>query len=321
MTIPISRDIDLAAEYLRNGGLVVIPTETVYGLAAAIHQPQAIAQVFAIKKRPTTHPLIVHVADRSQLTAIVAEISPLATVLMEAFWPGPLTLILPKHPQLSVGITAGQSTVAVRMPAHPVAREVILKAETPVVAPSANYFEQLSPTSAKAASRALGEGVNLVLDGGDCQIGIESTIVRVQDGGWEILRPGMILATEIAAVAGSDPARLSGHVKVPGDHKRHYAPKRPAVLVAAANLAAYLKNAIQEHRCITCLTITDINLAFPQVKQWAMPNNASDYAQQLYAKLLLADSESDLIVVEAPPQDPAWLPILDRLSKATTLLC
>ncbi|HEX4014870.1 MAG TPA: L-threonylcarbamoyladenylate synthase [Candidatus Cybelea sp.] len=213
-----------AAGLLRGGAVVAFPTETVYGLGADVFSPRAVAAIFEIKRRPSFDPLIVHVCDGAMLERVAADLPAAATALIERFWPGPLTLVLPKRSEVPELVTAGLPTVAVRMPAHPVARALIEAAGTPLAAPSANPFGRISPTTAQHVERMLGSLVPLILDGGATEVGIESTIVTLGPRP-ALLRPGAIAAEAIEAVIGplERPARDSG-VRAPGQFASHYAP-------------------------------------------------------------------------------------------------
>jgi L-threonylcarbamoyladenylate synthase len=228
--------ISAAAALLRNGGVVAIPTETVYGLAANAFDAIAAARVFEIKQRPSFDPLIVHVSDLAMLDRIVTAIPEVAQRLAERFWPGPLTLVLPKSDAVPSIVTAGAPTVAVRMPAHPVALAVIREAAVPLAAPSANPFGRVSPTKAGHVARALGDSVDLILDGGPSEHGVESTIVSL----WPepaILRPGAIDADAIAEVTGplSAPGSSPQTPATPGSVAHHYAPRTPLRLLGTVN--------------------------------------------------------------------------------------
>jgi L-threonylcarbamoyladenylate synthase len=230
-------DITAAAAALAAGKLVAMPTETVYGLAADACNDNAVASVYAAKGRPQFNPLIIHVLDRAMAERYAA-FDPVSARLAEAFWPGPLTLVLPRRPHcpLSLLVSAGLDTVALRAPAHPVARALIAAFDGPVAAPSANRSGHISPTRLKDALEELGDAIAVGLDGGPCAAGLESTIVAVRDGGVDILRPGPITVADIERVAGV-PARAprpSGPVEAPGQLQSHYAPRAAVRLQAAA---------------------------------------------------------------------------------------
>jgi len=297
----MSLSIKEAAEIIRAGGLVAFPTETVYGLGANALDLAAVHKIFEMKGRPETSPLIVHVASVEMAREIVAEWPPLADELARQWWPGPLTLVLPKKTLVPDNVTAGLPTVGVRMPNHPVALALIEAAGVPVAAPSANRFTGLSPTTADHVRAAFGDAVP-VLDGGPCTVGIESTVVAIEDGKLTLLRPGMISLGEIEqAVAQAGEAHPS-----PGMHEKHYSPRTRLILVGGASelpdpTGAYvwrvaLGNAARAVR---------------------MPLDAEPYASQLYRVLHQLDTENwPWIAVEMPPDAPDWSAIRDRLHRA-----
>ena len=232
--------LEEAAQLLRAGGLVAFPTETVYGLGANALSPEAVARIFEAKGRPSSNPLIVHIHSIEAARRLVREWSPLAQRLAEAFWPGPLTLILPKSELIPDIVTGGGSTVALRVPAHPVALQLLLKTGLPIAAPSANRSLSISPTCAEHVLKSLGGRIDLILDGGSCPGGIESTVLNLTVDPPKILRPGLISALEIEAVIGSlAQARLEESETVsreavavlsPGMSAKHYAPDTPFIL-------------------------------------------------------------------------------------------
>ena len=227
-----------AVELLRHGGVIALPTETVYGLAANAEDELAVRRVFAIKGRPATHPLIVHLAHADDLKSWVRHVPEEAQRLARAFWPGPLTLVLPRSARATDAVTGGQDTVAVRVPQHPVARLVLAALGGGVAAPSANRFGRVSPTTADHVRADLGSDVDLVLDGGLCSVGVESTIVDVSQGEPAVLRPGGLAVEEIERVLGrSVPVRTSSTVRVSGSLASHYAPRAGVFLAEPADVA------------------------------------------------------------------------------------
>lgn len=226
--------ITAAADLLRGGQIVAIPTETVYGLAADASNADAVARIYAAKGRPDFNPLIVHVPDKAS-AAKLAVFEPLADRLADIFWPGPMTLVLPLREDAPVtkAVTAGLPTIAVRCPAHSIMQAVLTKSGLNLAAPSANKSGAISPTRAEHVHASLGGTVPLILDGGPCTEGLESTIVAVRENGWQILRPGPVTLEEIAAVAGSPPiAVASDQIEAPGQLASHYAPTKPLRLNA-----------------------------------------------------------------------------------------
>ncbi len=227
----IGNSIREAVEYLNAGGIVAIPTETVYGLAANAYDPEAVLRVFEAKQRPSFDPLIVHVRDRAQVEEVVGEIPEDARALMARFWPGPLTLVLPKRGRVPDIVTSGLDTVGVRMPAHPMALELLGSLSYPLAAPSANPFGYVSPTTAQHVADQLGDRVDHILDGGPCVVGVESTIIGLEDGRWVLHRPGGLPVEAIEAVIGSvAPARQRVAPVAPGQLESHYAPRIPVIV-------------------------------------------------------------------------------------------
>ena len=290
-----------AAERIRNGNLVAFPTETVYGLGANALDSSAVQKIYDLKGRPATSPLIVHVASIDMARDIAAEWPPLAEELAQKWWPGPLTMVLPKKPSVPDIVTAGLPTVGIRMPNHPVALELIEAAGVPVAAPSANRFGQLSPTTAQHVRSAFGDAVP-VLDGGPSQVGLESTVIAIQGGKLKQLRPGMISLGELEMETGqsgpSDPA--------PGMQPRHYSPTTPVLLVEGPKKLPSVHGAYL-WRKKSGLVVHSIR----------MPASAREYAAQLYAVLHRVDQEHHpWIAIELPPDTPAWAAIRDRLKRA-----
>jgi len=290
-----------AAEIIRAGGLVAFPTETVYGLGANALDPAAVQKIFEMKGRPETSPLIVHVSSVEMARAIVAEWPPLAEELARQWWPGPLTLVLPKKSVVPDIVTAGLPTVGVRMPNHPVALELIEKAGVPVAAPSANRFTGLSPTTPDHVRAAFGDAVP-VLEGGPCAVGIESTVVAIEDGQLKLLRPGMISLGEI-----EQPAAQAGEShQAPGMHEKHYSPRTRLILVSSASELPDRTGAYVWRSALG-----------PTARAVRMPLDAEPYASQLYRVLHQLDAENwPWIAVEMPPDTPDWSAIRDRLQRA-----
>jgi len=290
-----------AAEIIRAGGLVAFPTETVYGLGANALDPAAVQKIFEMKGRPETSPLIVHVASVEMARSIVAEWPPLAEELARQWWPGPLTLVLPKKSLVPANVTAGLPTVGVRMPNHPIALALIEEAGVPVAAPSANRFTGLSPTTADHVRAEFGDAVP-VLDGGPCEVGIESTVVAIPGGQLKLLRPGMISLGEIEQVS----AQAGAAHASPGMHEKHYSPHTRLILVRSAS----------ELPDRTGAYVWRVALG-PAARSVRMPLDAGPYAAQLYRVLHQLEAENwPWIAVEMPPDAPDWAAIRDRLSRA-----
>jgi L-threonylcarbamoyladenylate synthase len=294
--------ISEAAEIIRSGGLVAFPTETVYGLGANALDAAAVQKIFEMKGRPETSPLIVHVASVEMARKIVAEWPPQAEELARQWWPGPLTIVLRKQDSCPVNVTAGLPTVGIRMPNHPIALELIKEAGVPIAAPSANRFTGLSPTSAEHVRAVFGNMLP-VLDGGPCTVGIESTVVAIENGQLKLLRPGMISLGEIEQVA----AYVAGAAHPsPGMHEKHYSPRTRLILVRSA---AELPDR-------TGAYVWRVALG-PAARAVRMPLDAAPYAAELYRVLHQLDAEHwPWIAVEMPPDTPAWAAIRDRLSRA-----
>lgn len=321
-----------AARVLRTGGLVGLPTETVYGLAANALDPAAVARIFAAKGRPSFNPLIAHVPDAAAARDLVTAWPDVAERLAAAFWPGPLTLVLPKRPGLVPdAVTAGLPAVAVRVPAHPVALAVLRAAAVPLAAPSANRYTELSPTSAAHVVLALGSRVDLVLDAGPSGVGIESTVVDLTaaDGVPRVLRPGTLDQDALSAAAGTpvrlapprEPAAAADAPRLaPGQVDRHYAPRAALRLFApdesaapAAQLAA-ARAATPPRVGALLLSPWSAPVALDEIVQ--MPADAAGYAARLYAALHALDAAGcDVILVERPPDTPAWAGVRDRLAR------
>ena len=325
LVLPATPDaIQEAARILRAGGLVAFPTETVYGLGANGLDAAAVGRIFAAKGRPATNPLIVHVAARDDLEALADIAGPphaaALQMLMNAFWPGPLTVVLTKKPLVPDIVTAGGPTVAVRMPRHPVARALIAAAGVPLAAPSANRSEQLSPTRAEHVAQGLGDAVGLILDGGPTHVGVESTVLDLTEWPPRLLRPGMVTVAEIEAVlgvvltappapnlGGGDPARS------PGQQPRHYAPRTPLRVVSDI-----WAEAARAPAPVAVLAHTPPPGGFPShVPRVLLPAESAAYAARLYETLHTLDAlGTSLILVQAVPEAAAWLAVRDRLERA-----
>ena len=315
MQVTLQQTIDL----LKAGQVVAIPTETVYGLAADATNENALRQIYAIKQRPMDNPLIVHIADASQVANWAAECSPLAQKLANAFWPGPFTLVLPAKDSVSAIVRANQPTVALRVPNHPLALQVLKQSGLSLAAPSANKFTQLSPTTAAHVSLSLGESQD-VLDGGACSVGIESTIVSVNGDDWQLLRLGMITQTEIQEIAGKPALKneKNNTPKVPGQHLLHYSPVTPVKLFQSrAALLTYAKSNIANCAALLISDNNDLNLQI-NCEYLMLPNQATQAAEQLYSALHQLDKlKVSQILVELPPSNLEWLAVLDRLTRAS----
>jgi L-threonylcarbamoyladenylate synthase len=324
--LPDPATIARAAEVIRSGGLVGMPTETVYGLAANALDPTAIARIYAAKGRPSHNPLIAHVADAKSAQQLAAEWPIMAQALAERFWPGPLTLVVRRKAMVPTELSAGLDTFGVRVPDHPVALALIRACGFPLAAPSANKFTEVSPVTAAQVARGLGSAVQLILDAGRTRVGIESTVVDVSGATPVILRPGMIAREAIEAVVGptgraSTPMRADAARPAPGMIARHYAPRARVRLIAAAEMPAALVEAqtlAASGRAIGLLLCT---LTAPHGSALALASRLGEnpelYAAGLYDALHMADQLGcEQLFVEEPPATPEWDAIRDRLQRS-----
>ena len=316
----MNSSIDEALDLIHAGELVAIPTETVYGLAADASNPQAVAKIFAAKGRPSDHPVIVHIAGSAQLDAWAMDIPEAARKLADAFWPGPLTLILKRQPHVPDAVTGGQDTVGLRAPAHPLTHELLVHFGGGLAAPSANKFGHISPTTAEHVRNEFGHAVPLVLDGGSCQVGVESTIVSLV-GEPMLLRPGGIPREAIEALLGK---KLEHHQKpqtakmrVSGLLDSHYAPRTTLVTGSRERILEEAKRlqTTGERIAIISFGLPDDHCAGTHFEP--MPTTPIEYARTLYATLRqLDDSGFDTLLLESPPTTSGWLAVNDRLMRA-----
>lgn len=298
----ITQDVGRARNILLHGGLVGIPTETVYGLAAVALNEDAVGRVFEVKNRPTSHPLIIHVSPNDDINRW-GVMNESAKQLAQNIWPGPLTLLVPRTSLVPDWVTGGRNTVAIRIPAHAMAIALLDALSDAVVAPSANRFGRVSPTSAEHVINDLGDSVDLVLDGGPCSIGIESTIVECTNSSVQILRPGKITAMDIATITGSTISALDGPSRAPGMLLAHYAPKARVEL---------------------CNSISEAHDRFGQLKDDLVSvellhyEDLETYALSLYDNLRTADiNGTEVVIAVLPPDEGLGTAIRDRLSKAS----
>jgi L-threonylcarbamoyladenylate synthase len=306
----VTSEVRRAAQILRAGGLVAFPTETVYGLGADASSAAAVAKLYAAKRRPADHPVIVHFASAKDAFSFARDIPPAAKSLAQSYWPGPLTLILRRSPKAKDFVTGGQDTVGVRVPSHPVAQELLREFGGSIAAPSANVFGEVSPTAASHVNVA----ADMVLDGGPSGIGIESTIVDLSSGRPVVLRPGHVSESELEKVLGMKFERKSEtSPKHSGGLERHYAPRTPARLVATHALDAEIAK-LKDRVAVLAFSRPD-----EQVDFWIrMPREPGAYARRLYAALRELDTaRCETILVEAPPETGEWDAIRDRLLRAT----
>jgi L-threonylcarbamoyladenylate synthase len=296
---PTDEEMGRAAELIRQGRLVAFPTETVYGLGANALDWAAVERIFRAKQRPWASPLIVHVSDEMMARTVAGNWPPLAQTLAKHFWPGPLTVIVKKAEIVPDLVTAGLDSVGIRIPSHPIALDLIRRAGVPIAAPSANRFSQISPTTAEHVRAGLGDRVDMILDGGPAQVGIESTVVSLVRTPPTILRPGMISREQLEQATG---LRFEGEAnqprleESPGQHPRHYAPRTPFYVLEAG-----------------------VTVPLGRGRVLDMPDNPQDFAAALYSELHRADGDGwEWIAVRRPAETPEWAGILDRLRRAST---
>jgi L-threonylcarbamoyladenylate synthase len=306
-----------AVALLRAGQVVALPTETVYGLGADALNPAAVARIFALKGRPADHPLIVHLPPDEPLENWAADVPPAARTLAQAFWPGPLTMILARNARVPKTVTGGQDTVALRVPDHPLALALLRAFGSGIAAPSANRFGHVSPTTAAHVRDEFDDALPLILDGGPCRVGIESTIVDLTRGAPVVLRPGAIGAADIARVAIGTDTTGAMHPAAPAPRvsgllARHYAPRTPAELVESASLPGRLAD-------LTALgqTVGVLALGRNIGRGIVLPNDAAAYGRGLYAALRALDGRGfSRLLIEAPPRAEPWRAVNDRLQRA-----
>lgn len=320
-----------AVAVLKAGGVAALPTETVYGLAANALDPAAVSSIFQIKGRPSHNPIIVHVSSLEMARECASVWPPTATRLAAAFWPGPLTLVLPRSAHIPDVVTAGGPTVGIRLPSHPFMRSVIEACGFPLAAPSANRSNEISPTTAAHCAKSLAGRVDCIIDGGNCQVGIESTVVDLSSGPMRVLRPGMISEDALLAALGGPPAAgaqptaplgLSGPLRSPGLLARHYAP-RARLLVWRWDDEAALRRQLEELernvKGVRIMAHSRIPLGLGGSQVILVPCDPEAFARALYAEWHRCDDEGvGAIVVEEPPEGSDWDGIRDRLKRAST---
>lgn len=324
VTSDLPASLRRAVDLLRQGGTVAFPTETVYGLGADALNPVAVRRIFTIKGRPADHPLIVHLADLSQIEGVAREIPETAYLLARQFWPGPLTLILRRHPDVPDLVTGGQDTVGVRIPAHPVALSLLSAFGGPLAAPSANRFGKISPTTAEHVVHELGDGPDMILEGGPSAIGLESTILDLTGERPVVLRPGAVLPEQLAEALGVQVAlggAMTRKVRAPGMLPSHYAPCAPLYLLPSVELPAAVGHYRQDGKTVAVMvTETDCSTELQGCRLVRMPSSPDDYARLLYATLRQLDACNPFIIlVAALPDTPPWMAVNDRLRRAAAL--
>ncbi len=310
-------EIEQAVEALRAGDLVVFPTETVYGLGANASNPAAVRKIFEVKGRPADHPVIVHLDNPRYLHRWVSEVPPAAERLAAMFWPGPLTLILPKAENVNDIVSGGQDSIGIRIPSHPMAQQLLTAFGGGIAAPSANRFGRLSPTKPEHVREELGEAVHVLLDGGDSPIGLESTIVSCIDNEVRLLRPGFITRSQIEGVVG-ELAVGGTALRAPGDRAVHYAPSTPLDIVPVDELEARAGEFVGRQEKVAVLAMRP-PLHTMRFMTWINAGKRPDaYAHNLYNHLRTLDRAGCVrILVQELPQDERWAAILDRLQHAS----
>jgi len=305
-----------AIALLQRGEVVAIPTETVYGLAGDAQNEAALHKIYAAKQRPASNPLIVHIASTAQVADFASEFPPLAQKLAQTFWPGPFTLVLKAKPSVSSVVRAGEPTVALRVPAHPLTLQLLQASGLALAAPSANRYTQLSPTTVAHVESGLGSDTP-VLDGGACQVGIESTIVSVEGDQWQLLRYGMITPAQIEAIAGKPAqAQTQATPKAPGQHLLHYSPRTPTRLFDTHD--ELLQYARHHADCVALIIGSDSTDTHLLGRHYIALSDSPAYAaEHLYEALHQLDRlQASTILILLPPNQPEWAAIRDRLTRA-----
>ncbi len=301
----ISKDINQALKILQNGGLIGLPTETVYGLGADALNINAVSKIFSAKGRPADHPLIVHIGSAEEMIFWAENIPDEAWILAKYFWPGPMTLILNKKSHVPDIVTGGQNTIGLRVPNHPMALELLKKFGGGIAAPSANRFTKVSPTTAQHVANDLKESVDIILDGGTCEVGIESTIIDLSSKNISILRPGVVTSENLKKVLGFDvPLATKSQIKVPGQHEVHYSPQAKIILAQESEIPVLTDQLNKQN--------------LKNIKVWSSDkNNLNEMAKELYQQFRNADeTKLDVLIVIPPPNSGIGIAINDRLRRA-----
>jgi L-threonylcarbamoyladenylate synthase len=311
-------EIEAAVEALRAGDLVAFPTETVYGLGANAQNPAALRKIFEAKGRPIHHPLIVHLDSARYLHRWTHKLPPAAEKLGSRFWPGPLTLVLPKAGHVLDGITGGQGTVAIRVPGHPMAQQLLTAFGGGIAAPSANRYGHISPTRAEHVRDELGDAVKIVLDGGECQLGVESTIVSCAEDPVRLLRPGAVTLSQLRSVVGDVVVGADAMApRVPGSTQAHYAPTTPLEIVPGDGLEVFAASLNDQGGRVAVLAMRLPLKTLPLVTWINAGRKPQTYAHDLYANLRTLDKAGCArILVQEVPADERWDAVRDRLQKA-----
>ncbi len=316
--ISTAKEIDHAVAVLKAGGLVAFPTETVYGLGASARNEDALSRIFTVKNRPTNNPLIVHLADKEEMEKWASDISKLAWRLADRFWPGPLTMILRKNANVSKTVTGGLETIALRVPNQPIALALLRVFGDGIAAPSANKFGRTSPTTAEHVREDLGDTIDFILDGGTCEVGIESTILDLSTHEPALLRPGGLTKEEIESCLGSSvPFRYSNEIRCPGQYPRHYAPQARVVLANAENFKETINEFLSQGLRVGVLALPEHQAPPPKVAWIPVSQKVGAFAISLYAALRELDRRNlDIIVSALPLEEGIGLAVADRLRRA-----
>ncbi|HZO20913.1 MAG TPA: L-threonylcarbamoyladenylate synthase [Steroidobacteraceae bacterium] len=313
-------EIETAVQTLRDGELVAFPTETVYGLGASAQNPAAVQKIFAAKGRPTSHPVIVHLDSPRFLPRWVREVPEIANKLAERFWPGPLTMVMPRAFNVHDVVTGGQDTIAIRIPSHPMAQQLLTAFGGGIAAPSANRFGRLSPTRPEHVRDELGDAVKVILDGGECQIGLESTIVAIEGTNVRLLRPGAVTAGQLRAVLGELLIGAShDSPRVPGSSPAHYSPSTPMTIIPAGEIDAHAAALSEGGRRVAVLA-QRLPLRAHKYVTWVNAGRRPEqYGHDLYANLRTLDKAGCVqILVQDVPEGDRWDAIRDRLLRAAS---
>jgi L-threonylcarbamoyladenylate synthase len=308
-----------AARLLRAGGLVAFPTETVYGLGADASNGAAVRRIFEVKGRPADHPVIVHVAGAADLERWSSSVPETARALVDAFWPGPLTVVVPKSAAVPAAVTGGRPTVGLRAPAHPVAHALLTEFGGAIAAPSANRFGRVSPTTAAAVRTELGTAVDMILDGGPCTVGVESTIVDCTGVDPVVLRVGGVTLEQLVEVLDSVPVVSTDVGGAPGTLLSHYAPSTPIVLSPFHEVDLVVRGLVGQGKAVGVLALRTAGASVPGVVVFDVGTDATTYARVLYARLREADAMGlDVVVAVPPPPAGMGAAVADRLLRAAT---
>ncbi len=316
----INANIQQAVVYLRAGKLVAFPTETVYGLGADAQNVIAINKVFTVKGRPSNHPLIVHISNIAELDQWAINIPNEAYILAQHFWPGPCTLILQKHHNVAPEVTGYQPTIALRIPRHPIALELLRQFGSGIVGPSANTYGHISPTTAEHVIHDFNHHIDYILDGGHCELGIESSIFCFSDNKPSMLRQGSITLTDVSRILGYPIfyKSLTNSSRVPGSLSSHYAPKCPLYLVNKLDFLPLIQSLINKVETYSVLSFSPPPFNFNNLHWIQAPSDPKQYAKLLYGVLRKLDlPQSHVILVEDVPKHTGWLAIADRLQRAS----